>query len=533
MLANFTPQEIEEILQQFFDVTGKRQYIGARYVPIFGRKNESSIAWDNSAPYEPLSIVLYQGNSYTSRTYVPTGIDISDTFYWALTGNYNAQVEQYRQETAQSVAQMNALSTTLRTEMTALSTSVAQTDAALRNDVSTAITNVEAYADSVTDSSRPNVVILGDSWSDLTSSTIENQTNWTSFLPDWTFHNFAKSGAGFLVGTTFPQQAQTAAADDTFSHTAVSHVLIVGGVNDVNGGYTTSTDYAAPIRDTLRTLRASFPNAEIMVLFTSTSKPSINNGTINWLATRKLYSQLKRFTELQVSGASIETSLDRVSCFVLTHCFPSESFWPDDHAYYQIHLSTDGHKWLSKVINYVITTHRTPVMCGHVDNFVDSDSGCTIHRMTYLYNQNRIRFIGQIETPAISTNGRTQIIIPDSACTASSPSTGRFLGNLTDVFPYGDGYTQPTLLELAQNTLTPCVEWGNATTLASGGRAKLLIQFYINSPNAGTHSLRLVHFNAETNNIPAMRWTFDIDRYLDALDIGSGNYELYGFSYTL
>lgn len=98
-LANFTPQELEEILQQFFDVTGKRQYIGARYVPIFGRKNESSIEWDNSAPYEPLTIVLYLGNSYTSRTYVPAGVSIDDTYYWANTGNYNAQVEAYREET--------------------------------------------------------------------------------------------------------------------------------------------------------------------------------------------------------------------------------------------------------------------------------------------------------------------------------------------------------------------------------------------------------------------------------------------------
>lgn len=102
-MANFTPEELEEILQQLFDVTGKRQYIGARYVPIFGRKNEDSIIWDNSAPYEPLTIVLYQGNSYTSRTYVPEGVEITNAHFWANTGNYNAQVEQYRRDTAQAV----------------------------------------------------------------------------------------------------------------------------------------------------------------------------------------------------------------------------------------------------------------------------------------------------------------------------------------------------------------------------------------------------------------------------------------------
>jgi hypothetical protein len=70
------------------------KYIGARYVPIFGG------AWDNTKAYEALVIVEYEGNSYTSKTYVPVGVAISNTTYWALTGNYNAQVEAYRQEVA-------------------------------------------------------------------------------------------------------------------------------------------------------------------------------------------------------------------------------------------------------------------------------------------------------------------------------------------------------------------------------------------------------------------------------------------------
>ena len=69
-----------------------RQYIGARYVPIFDG------AWDNTKAYEPLTVVEYQGNSYTSRQAVPTGIAITNEQYWVQTGNYNAQVEAYRQE---------------------------------------------------------------------------------------------------------------------------------------------------------------------------------------------------------------------------------------------------------------------------------------------------------------------------------------------------------------------------------------------------------------------------------------------------
>lgn len=99
MADTFTPEQITQILEEFFKVVGTRRYVGERYVPIFGRKGEESIEWDNSAPYEPLTIVLYQGNSYTSRQYVPIGVDITNQEFWAITGNYNAQVEAYHRET--------------------------------------------------------------------------------------------------------------------------------------------------------------------------------------------------------------------------------------------------------------------------------------------------------------------------------------------------------------------------------------------------------------------------------------------------
>lgn len=70
------------------------QYIGARYVPLFA----DPIEWDNTKQYEPLTIVTNSGNSYTSRQFVPSGIEITNEEFWALTGNYNAQIEQYRNE---------------------------------------------------------------------------------------------------------------------------------------------------------------------------------------------------------------------------------------------------------------------------------------------------------------------------------------------------------------------------------------------------------------------------------------------------
>lgn len=82
-----------------------RQYIGARYVPLFADPAE----WDNTKTYEPLTIVLHKGNSYTSRQYVPAGIDINNNEYWALTGNYNAQIEAYRAETQANTSKFAAM----------------------------------------------------------------------------------------------------------------------------------------------------------------------------------------------------------------------------------------------------------------------------------------------------------------------------------------------------------------------------------------------------------------------------------------
>jgi hypothetical protein len=94
-----------------------KEYIGARYVPLFA----DPVDWDKTKTYEPLTIVYHAGNSYTSRQYVPKDIEITDESYWVLTGNYNAQVEQYRKETAAVKAGLEAETETRETADTALS----------------------------------------------------------------------------------------------------------------------------------------------------------------------------------------------------------------------------------------------------------------------------------------------------------------------------------------------------------------------------------------------------------------------------
>lgn len=78
-------------------------YIGARYVPLVDGQ------WDNTKQYEPLTIVLYQGASYTSKTYVPAGVDILNETYWALTGDYNAQIGSIQEQVNKNTSDIAGL----------------------------------------------------------------------------------------------------------------------------------------------------------------------------------------------------------------------------------------------------------------------------------------------------------------------------------------------------------------------------------------------------------------------------------------
>ena len=96
------------------------QYIGSRYVPLFA----DPIDWSSQNTYEPLTIVLHEGNSYTSKQAVPKDIDISNEEFWALTGNYDAQVELYRRDVARYAAEVDDLREDTEQAITDLSQSV-------------------------------------------------------------------------------------------------------------------------------------------------------------------------------------------------------------------------------------------------------------------------------------------------------------------------------------------------------------------------------------------------------------------------
>lgn len=83
---------------------GTSQYIGARYVPMFA----DPVNWDNERAYEPLTIVVHNGDCYTSKCFVPVGADITNGLYWVKSQDYNYQFDQLKQVVADLSKQVTA-----------------------------------------------------------------------------------------------------------------------------------------------------------------------------------------------------------------------------------------------------------------------------------------------------------------------------------------------------------------------------------------------------------------------------------------
>jgi uncharacterized coiled-coil DUF342 family protein len=119
-------------------------YVGARYVPKFA----DPIDWDIERGYESLTIVTYKGESYTSKCPVPPGIDIKNERYWALTGAYNAQVEEYKNQVKDLSEQVTGFASDNK-EFRDKITQYDKDNAEMKNTVASTVARVDALAERV------------------------------------------------------------------------------------------------------------------------------------------------------------------------------------------------------------------------------------------------------------------------------------------------------------------------------------------------------------------------------------------------
>lgn len=255
---------------------GVRQYVGARYVPVFA----DPLEWSDQTGYEPLTVVLHEGNSYTSRQSVPVGIDIGNTAYWAETGNYNAQIEAYRQEVRAFDGRITANANAIDAETQARESEVAEAMAEIAAETQARINGDNALALRIDSLSKQtpvqnengrNAVFIGDSFMAPTTSYPQKLAYFTAQLMGWTMYNYAYGGSGWVdeagAAMNFYHQIQKAAQQISIPVADVDYIVIGGGFNDWNDPTPLTYDqlYSAAVQ-TIKEARAQFPNAQIIAI---------------------------------------------------------------------------------------------------------------------------------------------------------------------------------------------------------------------------------------------------------------------------
>ena len=226
-----------------------RQYIGARYVPIFFDGAQGT-EWLPNTQYEPLTIVTRNGNSYTSKKAVPAAIGApeNNAAYWASTGIYNQQVEELRQNVENLAADVDTFND--RIEIVA-------------SDLETTADNLHAVAANTAALRR--FIILGDSYGNRVNT--ENRTyfdilkNALGLDSSNLYHN-SIGGAAFaqtVEGHKYIELLQ-AIAPSVPAHETITDIIVQCGANDL---FYAVADTRSEMVTFINYAKSNFPNAKI------------------------------------------------------------------------------------------------------------------------------------------------------------------------------------------------------------------------------------------------------------------------------
>lgn len=292
----------------------EHQYVGARYVPKFSEP----IEWQSGKSYEALTIVTYNNASYTSKVPVPAdvGTPAQNPDYWALTGNYNGQVEQYRQDTEQ------------------LKNSVDKNTNSI-NSITPELNSLYNYVH------YKKIVCIGDSYGrGVHDGTEHLDQGWpaqlANMLPNSTVINYCVNGAGFKTGNTFQSQLEKAVSDGNSD----ADLIIIGyGANDIYNTESVFQDAQA----TLGYADTNFKNAKKVAALMSVCYPS---GV----------SANQKFTRWhEIETAIINSNFTEVRLNTYIRCYGS--ILTSDN----IHFTGYGYALLAKLLyNFIMTGGITP-----------------------------------------------------------------------------------------------------------------------------------------------------------------------------
>lgn len=218
------------------------QYIGARYVPKFYENpNTGDMTWKSGVGYEPLTVVKYNDDTYTSKKPVPSSIGnpAANTSYWAKTADYNAALAAIQQDVLDlqnDVGDVNNLLTDNKTVVGAI------------NEMLT----------------PPNrkYIFIGDSYADA------DKANWAG-------QYISRYGLTVGVDAWVSQAGGTRFADNTFKNLLanldniivnkdeITDIFVMGGANDCIEAECPVADIQAGKAAFLSYAATKYPNARV------------------------------------------------------------------------------------------------------------------------------------------------------------------------------------------------------------------------------------------------------------------------------
>lgn len=223
----------------------ERQYIGARYVPKFFQGVNGSPEWVAGLAYEPLTIVTYLGNSFTSKVPVPAGVGnpADNPVYWVNTGNYNAQV--------------GSISNDVKELENTVETLTNQTNANTQNitELNKNPDNLPRYFLFIGDSYAEPVRYPNNSWAHFAANELNLKPNQYQIkgMNGYGFCNPGEAGTFLTIlnGFTIP------------ANTTVTDIVVCGGVND--GVNYTYEQVINRIKQFIDVAHSKWPNCRVWV----------------------------------------------------------------------------------------------------------------------------------------------------------------------------------------------------------------------------------------------------------------------------
>lgn len=202
-----------------------RQYVGARYVPKFFDNPDGSWDWAAGFQYEPLTMVKYGENTYTSKKLVPStvGSPNLNLEYWANTGNYNGAIANIQ-------SQIDIINDNI-------------------NAINTIYNNRATYSSRVFLLIGDSYAAAANSWMALLKTFLENKGA--------TVLTTAQGGYGWVSYTTL---TYLSLYENISPKNSITDIIICGGNNDMDAS---TTSLSAAFSLFYQTVRQKSPLANI------------------------------------------------------------------------------------------------------------------------------------------------------------------------------------------------------------------------------------------------------------------------------